>query len=119
MEWGRRSVARVHELAIAESVVGAVVDKVGDGPVLAVRLEVGRLSGVVPDSLLFCFEVVVNGTGLEGARLEIDEPPGRAYCRTCGDEFVLDDPIMLCPCGSADLEVLSGQQLRILSVEVP
>jgi hydrogenase nickel incorporation protein HypA/HybF len=109
----------VHELAIAESVVGAIVDKVGDGPVAAVRLEIGRLSGVVADSLRFCFEVVVNGTGLQDARLDIDEPSGRAYCRKCGEEFELDDPIMLCPCGSADLEVLSGQQLRIISVEVP
>ncbi|QNE20876.1 hydrogenase maturation nickel metallochaperone HypA [Kribbella qitaiheensis] len=108
----------MHELAIAESVVGAVVDKVGDGAVVAVRVEIGRLSGVVADSLRFCFEVVVNGTGLQDARLDIDEPSGRAYCRTCGDEFELDDPIMLCPCGSADLEVLSGQQLRIISVEV-
>jgi hydrogenase nickel incorporation protein HypA/HybF len=61
---------------------------------------------------------VAAGTGLQDARLDIDEPPGRAYCRDCGDEFGLDDPIMLCPCGSADLEVLSGQQLRIISVEV-
>lgn len=96
----------------------AVLDKVGDGPVAAVRLEIGRLSGVVTDSIRFCFEVVANGTGLQDARLDIDEPTGRAYCRNCGDEFELDDPIMLCPCGSADLEVLSGQQLRIISVEV-
>ncbi|TDU88580.1 hydrogenase-3 nickel incorporation protein HypA [Kribbella voronezhensis] len=108
----------MHELAIAESVVDAVLDKVGDGPVAAVRLEIGRLSGVVTDSIRFCFEVVANGTGLQDARLDIDEPTGRAYCRNCGDEFELDDPIMLCPCGSADLEVLSGQQLRIISVEV-
>jgi hydrogenase nickel incorporation protein HypA/HybF len=115
---GGSTVTRVHELAITESVVEAIVDKVGDGPVAGVRLEIGKLSGVVPDSVRFCFEIVAAGTGLQDARLDIDEPPGRAYCRECGDEFGLDDPIMLCPCGSADLEVLSGQQLRIISVEV-
>lgn len=112
------SVGRVHELAITESVVDAIVEKVGDGPIAAVRLEIGRLSGLVADSVRFCFEVVASGTGLEHARLDIDEPPGRAYCRTCGEEFALDEPIMLCPCGSADLDILSGQQLRIISVEV-
>jgi hydrogenase nickel incorporation protein HypA/HybF len=108
----------VHELAITESVVDAIVEKVGDGPIAAVRLEIGKLSGVVVDSIRFCFEIVANGTGLQDARLDIDEPSGRAYCRECGDEFVLDDPIMLCACGSADLDILSGQQLRIISVEV-
>jgi hydrogenase nickel incorporation protein HypA/HybF len=108
----------VHELAITESVVDAIVDRVGDGRVTGVRLEVGKLSGVVADSIRFCFEIVADGTGLQGARLDIDEPPGRAYCRDCGDEFALDEPIRLCPCGSANLEVLSGHQLRIISVEV-
>jgi hydrogenase nickel incorporation protein HypA/HybF len=108
----------VHELAITESVVDAIVDKVGDGPVAVVHLEIGRLSGVVVDSIRFCFEIVAQGTGLQGARLDIDEPPGRAYCLDCGDEVALDEPIRLCPCGSANLEILSGQQLRIISVEV-
>ncbi len=101
-----------------ESMVDAIVDKVGDDTVLAVHLEIGAISGVVVDSIRFCFEIVADGTGLQGARLDIDEPPGQAYCRDCGNEFVLDQPIMLCPCGSADLEVRSGQQLRIVSVEV-
>lgn len=109
---------RVHELAVTQSVVEAIVGKVGDVPVDVVRLEIGVLSGVVTDSVRFCFELVAQGTGLEGARLDIDEPPGRAYCRTCGDEFTLTDPIMLCPCGSADLDITGGRQLRILSVEV-
>ncbi|MFI5735482.1 hydrogenase maturation nickel metallochaperone HypA [Kribbella sp. NPDC051587] len=108
----------MHELAITESMVEAIVAKVGDGAVDVVRLEIGRLSGLVSDSVRFCFEIVAAGTGLEGARLDIDEPPGRAYCRECGEEFALDEPIMLCPCGSANLDILSGRQLRIISVEV-
>jgi len=108
----------MHELAITESIVDAIVEKIGDGPVAAVRLEIGRLSGVVTDSIRFCFDIVARGTGLEDARLDIDEPPGRAYCRDCRTEFGLDDPIMLCDCGSADLDIRSGRQLRIVSVEV-
>ena len=115
---GGPTVGSVHELAITESIVDAIVEKVGDGPVAAVRLEIGRLSGVVTDSIRFCFEIVADGTGLEGARLDIDEPPGLAYCRDCRREFALDDPIMLCDCGSADLDILAGRELRIISVEV-
>ena len=108
----------MHEMSITQSVLDAVVGRLGDAQVKAVRLEIGRLSGVVPDSVRFCFDVLCTGTSLEGARLDIDEPPGRARCRDCGAEFGIDDFILLCPCSSANVEVLAGKQLRIHSVEV-
>jgi hydrogenase nickel incorporation protein HypA/HybF len=37
---------------------------------------VGELSGVVPDSLQFCFELATEGTSLQGASLEISQTPG-------------------------------------------
>jgi hydrogenase nickel incorporation protein HypA/HybF len=108
----------MHELSITQSVIDAVVEKMDGATVKSVRLEIGKLSGVVPDSVRFCFDVICAGTMLEGARLDIDETPGRARCRACDEEFPLNDMIMLCPCGSANVEVLAGQQLRIKSVEV-
>ncbi|HEV7975753.1 hydrogenase maturation nickel metallochaperone HypA [Amycolatopsis sp.] len=108
----------MHELSITQSVIDAVVEKMDGATVKSVRLEIGKLSGVVPDSVRFCFEVICAGTMLEGARLDIDEPPGLARCRDCEGEFALNDLIMLCPCGSANVEVLAGRQLRIKSVEV-
>lgn len=108
----------MHELAIAESVVESVLARTGDQPVTIVRLRVGELSGVVPDALDFAFEVATAGTPLEGATLEIEKPTGRAHCRTCSEEFVLPDLILLCPCGSADVEVVAGRDLSVTSVEV-
>ena len=106
----------MHELAITESVVDAVTERTGTTPVAVVRLRVGRLAGVVPDALRFCFELVTAGTPLEGAALELEEPEGRGRCRTCEAEFVLADLIMLCDCGSADVEVLTGRELAVASV---
>lgn len=108
----------MHELAITQSIVDAVLDQTGDRRVTAVRLRVGRLAGVVPDALEFCFDLVSAGSRLEGARLEIEEPAGEAHCRSCGDDFHLPDLILLCPCGSADVEVLAGRELMLCSVEV-
>ncbi|WP_329053078.1 hydrogenase maturation nickel metallochaperone HypA [Amycolatopsis sp. NBC_01488] len=108
----------MHEMAVTQSVVDAIVARLGEAAVSRVRLEIGRLSGVVPDSVRFCFDVLCAGTSLEGARLEIAEPPGRARCNDCGEEFGLDDFIVLCPCGSANASVLAGRELRIASVEV-
>lgn len=108
----------MHELSITQGVVDAVAERFAGARVAGVRLEIGRLSGVLPDAVRFCFDVVAAGTAVEGARLVIDEPAGRARCRDCEQEFELDDPIPLCRCGSARVEVLSGAQLRIVSVEV-
>jgi hydrogenase nickel incorporation protein HypA/HybF len=109
----------MHELSLTQSIVDSVAERFGDTPVVAVRLEIGRLSGVVVDSIRFCFDLVAEGTTLDGARLEIVEPPGRGRCRECATIFDIDDPFVLCPpCGSANVEVLSGRELRILSVEL-
>lgn len=108
----------MHELSIMQGLVDAVLDRTGERPVAAVNLRVGSLSGVLPDAMRFCFDVVSAGTPLAGARLQIDEPQGVARCRSCAEEFVLADLILLCPCGSADVEVLSGRELMLMSVEV-
>jgi hydrogenase nickel incorporation protein HypA/HybF len=106
----------MHELAITQGVVDAVTERTGDAPVACVRLRVGRLAGVVPDAMRFCFELVTAGTPLDGAVLEFDRPEGRGRCRTCGADFVLPDLILLCSCGSADVEVLAGRELAVASV---
>jgi hydrogenase nickel incorporation protein HypA/HybF len=108
----------VHEMAITQSVVHAVCQRMGDASVRRVCLEIGALSGVVADSVRFCFDLVAAGTTLEGASLEIVQPSGKARCRDCGVEFALDDLLMLCACGSANRELLAGEELRIREVEV-
>jgi hydrogenase nickel incorporation protein HypA/HybF len=106
----------MHELAITQGVVAAVTERTGSTPVAVVRLRVGRLAGVVPDAMRFCFELVTAGTPLEGATLEIEEPEGRGRCRTCGQDLGLADLVLLCACGSADVEVLAGRELAVASV---
>ncbi len=108
----------MHEMAITQSVVHAVCARMGDAPVRRICLEIGTLSGVVADSVRFCFDLVTEGTTLEGASLEIIQPSGKARCRDCGVEFALNDLLMLCACGSANRELLAGEELRIREVEV-
>jgi hydrogenase nickel incorporation protein HypA/HybF len=108
----------MHELSITQQVVDQIVEKLGDVRVRRVRLEVGRLSGIVPDAMAFCFELVTAGTGLEGASLEFESPEGAARCRTCEASFATAEVLPLCACGSADVEVTGGAGLRIREVEV-
>jgi hydrogenase nickel incorporation protein HypA/HybF len=108
----------LHELAITQSIVDAVRERLGDAPVRVVTVEIGRLSGVVADSVRFCFELCTEGTSLAVAELEVLEVPGSGHCRSCGADFDLADPILLCTCGSAEVEITGGQELRIKQVEV-
>lgn len=108
----------MHEMAITQSVVEAVCEHAAGRRVHSVKLEVGALCAVVPDSMQFCFELATEGTVADGARLDLNVQPGEARCRSCGKTFELPDLILLCPCGSADVEVMAGRELRILSMEV-
>jgi hydrogenase nickel incorporation protein HypA/HybF len=105
-------------MAITQSVVDAVCEHAAGRRVHSVKVEVGALCAVVPDSMQFCFALATEGTVADGARLDLDVRPGSGRCRTCGQELVVSDPIVLCRCGSADVEVLAGRELKILSMEV-
>jgi hydrogenase nickel incorporation protein HypA/HybF len=112
----------MHELAISERIVAAITERLGDARVTRVVLEVGSLSGVVPDAVRFCFDVCAQGTTLDGAALDIVTLPARARCSSCAAESeivdLVTDLLAVCPCGSICLEVMGGQELRIKEVEV-
>ena len=108
----------MHELAIVEGVIDAVTDRMPGARIARVNLEIGELSGVVTDSIRFCFDLATEGTGLAGATLGITEIAARCHCRDCGRDFAPELMIALCPCGSAAVDITAGNELRIVSVEV-
>ncbi|MEU8797336.1 hydrogenase maturation nickel metallochaperone HypA [Spirillospora sp. NPDC048819] len=108
----------VHELAVTESVIAAISMQLPDSQVAVVHLEIGRLSGVMPDAVRFCFELAGEGTCVEGARLDITEPEGTGSCASCGTSFPARDALAVCPCGSADVTISGGAELTIKAVEV-
>jgi hydrogenase nickel incorporation protein HypA/HybF len=108
----------MHELGIAVQVVEAVTERARGARIKRVVLEVGVLSAVLPDALLFCFDVATAGTLAEGATLEILSRPGRARCRACAAEFELLRPFGRCSCGESDLDWLAGDELQICEMEV-
>jgi hydrogenase nickel incorporation protein HypA/HybF len=63
-------------MAITQSIVAAVVERIPDRKVVGVRVAIGTDAGVVADSVRFCFDLITEDTNLAGAELEIDQPPG-------------------------------------------
>jgi hydrogenase nickel incorporation protein HypA/HybF len=108
----------MHELGITRNVVSIVAEHAKGQKVLSVTLEVGKLSGLLPESIRFCFDVCSKGTALQGARLNIIEPAGFGQCGSCGAETELTAPLGRCPhCGQATLRVVAGTELKIKELE--
>lgn len=109
----------MHELSLAASIVDIVERHAGGVAVRSVYLKVGRLRQVVPDALTFGFEALVQDTPLQGATLELQLIPAVGRCRACGVETTLEEFPLLCGgCGGLDLEILSGEEFFVESLEV-
>jgi hydrogenase nickel incorporation protein HypA/HybF len=112
----------VHEMSIAESVLQIIEDKArsdGYAKVNAVWLEIGQLAGVETESLRFCFDVVARDTVARDARLEIIETAGQGWCMDCACNVAVTARYEPCPsCGSFQIEVTGGEEMRIKELEV-
>jgi hydrogenase nickel incorporation protein HypA/HybF len=111
----------LHELAIAESLLEIIADeskKHGLERVKKIRLQIGKFAAVVPESLTFCFELVSRDTIASGALIEIESVGIVARCEMCDFSFEVQDQVFLCPrCGEPALELLSGRELSVMSIE--
>ncbi|MGD9056061.1 MAG: hydrogenase maturation nickel metallochaperone HypA [Desulfobacterales bacterium] len=113
----------MHEMGIALQIVeiatASLPADLGEARVAAVNLKIGKLAAVVPESLRFCFEVAIKDTPLVGAKLAIEEIPVVAKCNACDARWTIDTPVFVCQkCQSGSLEILSGRELDIDSIEV-
>lgn len=108
----------MHELTLCQAIVDQAVERAAPARVVRVRLKIGRLSAVVHDAMRFCFDLCTVDTLAAGAILEIIEVPGRGRCRVCSTEVEMSGPVGSCPCGSVDLEWLSGDDVLLSEIEV-
>jgi len=79
---------------------------------------VGEASGHSPEHLAEDFAAAARGTPAEGAALECLVEKLAARCAHCGAAFESKPPALSCPaCGSAELAVTAGQDVRLGRVE--
>lgn len=109
----------MHELSIAHGIVETVAAALGDTPgaVRDVAIAVGALSGVVPESLQFCFEIATADTRLAGATLSIEQVPVAIWCPTCLAIVEPPPPLSFrCPtCETVSGDVRRGRELDVVS----
>ena len=112
----------MHELSLAGGILRVVEDAAERETftrVSLLRLEAGALSGVDVHALRFALESMVHDTYLQDARIEIDEPPGQAWCLPCGQTVSLAQRGDPCPsCGHYQLQATGGTELKVLDMRV-
>ena len=112
----------MHEMSLCEGILQILESesiKQGFKRVKNVWLEIGDLSGVEPEAMLFSFDAVTRTTLAEGAKLNIINIPGMAWCLQCAENVSVKQRFDECPnCGSYQLQVTSGDEMKIKELEV-
>lgn len=112
----------MHEMSLMAGVFDIIGQNMVEYPmakILRVRLVVGALTNVAPDAMQLAFDVMSKGTPVAGAELEISEVPLTARCEDCGWQGEIGQYKFLCPdCASQQLEILTGRELYLDSLEV-
>jgi hydrogenase nickel incorporation protein HypA/HybF len=111
----------MHEMSLAQNILDIVDEymKNEEGKLMEVAVEVGELVAVVPESLTFCYEALVENTPYHESKIAIKVLPLSALCKNCSNSFNIEDFKFECPhCTSTDVIVESGQELRISHLEV-
>lgn len=108
----------MHELALCQAIADTVSQRAEGQIVTRVEVKIGHFRQVVPDSLLFSWELLTTGTRLDGCELTIDHVPAVIDCRACGQTSTLDLPTLLCRyCESSEVTLVSGEEFLITSID--
>lgn len=111
----------MHEMAITQSILDislAEAAKAHAGRVTVIRIKVGALTGIVPDSVAFYLEMLAKDTPAEGAKLLAEIVPVTAHCPACDLTFSVEDLIFLCPTCGGPAQLVTGRELAVESLEV-
>ena len=110
----------MHELSLCEAIAGVVKPYVDGRHVDVVRVRIGALRQVVPESLSFCWTLLRDYEDMPDAELELEFVAAEVRCRSCRNESSITSQwSLLCPsCGSADGEVLCGDEFLVTSLDV-
>jgi hydrogenase nickel incorporation protein HypA/HybF len=109
----------MHEMSITQGIIDICVQHAGGHRVLSLEVEIGDLSGVVPDAIEFCFEACSRGTLLDGARLSIIRIPGQGRCHECGAVTPLATRLDPCAqCGCYRVAIKAGEEMRVKEIEI-
>ena len=114
----------MHELGLLTSVVAAVERAAADAEYQVTRVEkvalnVGTMSGAIPEALYGSWPIARENTICAKAELEVNTVPASVYCPGCAKDVEIDEFFaLLCPeCGMPTGNLTHGREFEISWVE--
>ena len=87
--------------------------------ITGINLGIGKLTGIEPDSLLFCFDVIKDNTPANEAKVAIKTYGIRVYCNSCKSINEVDEYPWVCNvCNNIDYKIINGNEFFIDSINV-
>ena len=112
----------MHELGIVFHIIKSVEQVAADNElekISAVVLELGEVSGVIPDYLTDCWKWATAKSELvSGSELKIETLPALTHCDGCGRDYPTVAHGKTCPhCQSGNTWLLTGNEVNIKEIE--
>jgi hydrogenase nickel incorporation protein HypA/HybF len=112
----------MHEMSLAVNIIKIAQEeltKANGKRIEKIHLSVGKLSGIVIESLEFALEVSQKDGPLAGAQIIIEEVPAVMKCRHCHHQFEAKEFYTVCPiCNKFGHDIISGKELLIKSLTI-
>ena len=112
----------MHEFSITQNILSIVLEKADEAHasrISKINLVTGELSGIVDECVEFYFGFLSKDTIAAEAALSFHHPPTQLRCRSCGKVFTPSNGNWVCPsCQEPTLEIVSGRELYVESIEV-
>jgi hydrogenase nickel incorporation protein HypA/HybF len=111
----------MHELAVTQSILQTALgaaEKSNASQITDIHLVIGQLSSIVDDSVMFYWDMIAVDTIAKGARLHFQRPLAQFRCKNCQLIYPLTGDFTCPTCGSAHVELISGDAFYLESIEV-
>lgn len=113
----------MHELSVTQALLEQVLrhaEAARATRVQTIQVSIGQLSSIVDDSVQFYWPLIAQNTIAVDARLVFNRIPAQFICAACTQTFLFHEQRdYICPhCGSMDVTLSGGDEMRLDSVEL-
>ena len=111
----------MHEFSIVSSLLDLCEKNAKENnatKIIKVEVKIGKLSGVEPHLLQTAFDTFKEKTICDGAEFCIHVQELVVGCKKCDEQSVLKNNIFVCPKCGGDVEVLEGEDMYLMRLEM-
>ena len=111
----------MHEMSVVSSIMNIALKTAEENNLSVInriKIKVGKQHHLAPELMKYAFDFLKKETIAASAVLEVEKVPISLKCRTCSNDFTVEDSTYMCPeCGSIQWDMISGRELLIENIE--